>query len=86
MFRNQNNVITKHKYYPACNYHVTIVGYCDHGLKNIFPDIFMVVSLHISLVLYISTSHAQGIVFSFKTLDLSAFQKSSSKNVSFKIY
>ena len=54
-------------------------GYYDRGLKNIFPDRFMVVSFHISIVLYIRTSHAKGIVSSFKTLDLMAFQNSSPK-------
>ena len=54
-------------------------GYYDHGLKNIFPDRFLAVSFHISIVLYIRTSHAKGIVSSFKTLDLMAIQKSSPK-------
>ena len=54
-------------------------SYYDHRLKNIFPDRFMVVSFHILIVLYIRTSHAKGIVSSFKTLDLMAFQKLSLK-------
>ena len=53
--------------------------YYDHGLKQIFPDRFLALSLHISIVLYIRTSHAKGIVSSFKTLDLRAFQKLSPK-------
>ena len=54
-------------------------GYYNHGLKQIFPYRFLAVSLHISIVLYIRTSHAKGIISSFKTLDLRAFQKSSPK-------
>ena len=54
-------------------------GYYDHGLNKIFPDRFLALSLHISIVLYIRTSHAKGIVSSFKTLDLRAFQKLSPK-------
>ena len=54
-------------------------GYYDHGLKNIFSNIFLAVSLQISIVVYIRTSHAKGCVSSIKTLDLRAFQKSSPK-------
>ena len=54
-------------------------GYYDHGLKKIFPDRFLPVSLQISIVVYIRTSHAKGFVSSIKTLDLRAFQISSPK-------
>ena len=54
-------------------------GYCNHGLKKIFPGRFMAVSLHISSLLYIRTSHSRGNVFSFKTQDMEAFQKSNPK-------
>ena len=49
------------------------------GKKNIFPSSFLAVSLHISILLYIRTSHSRGNVSSFKTLDLGAFQKSNPK-------
>ena len=54
-------------------------GYYDHGLKKIFPDRFLAVSLHISIEIYIRTFHVKGYASSFKTLDLRAFQKSSRK-------
>ena len=54
-------------------------GYYNHGLKQILSYIFLAVSLHISIVLYIRTFHAKGIISTFKTLDLRAFQKSSPK-------
>ena len=54
-------------------------GYYDPGLKQIFPDRFLALSSPISIVLYIRPSHAKGIVSSFKTLDLRAFQKLSPK-------
>jgi hypothetical protein len=54
-------------------------GYYNHGLKQIFPGRFLAVSLHISILLYIRTSHSRGNVSSFKTLDLGAFQKSDPK-------
>ena len=63
-------------------------GYYNHGLKKIFSYRFLAVSLHISIVLYIRTSHAKGIISSFKTLYLRAFLKiepKSSKKVGFEI-
>ena len=54
-------------------------GLCNNGLKKIFPDRFLAVSLQISIVVYIRTSHAKGFVSSIKTLDLRAFQISSPK-------
>ena len=42
-------------------------GYCNHGFKQIFPDIFLAVSLHISILLYVRTSHSKGNGSSFKT-------------------
>ena len=54
-------------------------GYYNHGLKKIFPYRILTVALHISIVLYIRASHAKGIVSSFKTLDVRAFQKSNPK-------
>ena len=54
-------------------------GYYNHGFKKIFPGRFLAVSLHISILLYIRTSHARGHISSFKTLDLVAFQKSDPK-------
>ena len=58
---------------------VTGGGYYDHGLKTIFFDRFLAVSLHISIEIYIRTFHAKGFVSSFKTLALRALQKSSRK-------
>ena len=58
---------------------VTGGGYYDHGLKKLFPDRFLAVSLHISIKIYIRTFHVKGFASSFKTLDLRAFQKSSQK-------
>ena len=52
-------------------------GYYNHGMKNLFPDRFLAVSLHISILLYIRTFHSRGEVFSFKAHDLGAFQKSN---------
>ena len=54
-------------------------GYCNHGLKKIFPDRFLAVSLHISIVLYVRTSHSKGNGSSFKTQAWGAFQKSDPK-------
>ena len=49
------------------------------GIKKLFPDRFLAVSLHISIEIYIRTFHVKGFASSFKTLDLRAFQKSSRK-------
>jgi hypothetical protein len=57
----------REKYWP------TLVGYYYHWLKTIFSYRFLTVSLHISIVLYIRTSHAKEIISSFKTLYLKAF-------------
>ena len=54
-------------------------GYYDHGPEKIFPHRFLAVSLQISIVVYIKTSHAKGFVSSIKTLDLRAFQILSPK-------
>ena len=48
---------------------IITVYYCNHG--------FLAVSLHISIILYIRTSHSTGNASSFKTQALGAFKKSA---------
>jgi hypothetical protein len=47
----------------------------NHRLNKIFPGKFWAVSLHISILFYIRTSHS-----SFKSQDLGVFQKSNPKD------
>ena len=54
-------------------------GYYKHGFKKVFPGRYLAVSLHLSILLYIRTSHSKGNVSSFKTQDSRAFQKSNPK-------
>jgi hypothetical protein len=47
-------------------------GYYNHRLKNILPGRFLAVSLLLSILLYIRTSHSTGKVSGFKIQDLGA--------------
>jgi hypothetical protein len=61
------------------NMEAALVVHTKRNPKRLFPRIFLAVSLHLSILLYIWTSHSKGNWSSFKTQDLGAIQKTNPK-------